>query len=613
MKIAAASLNQTPLDWSGNYQNIIAVLKEAKSQDVDILCLPELCITGYGCEDMFLHPWIADKSLEILGKLVKETTGIAVTIGLPMLYEGKVYNVVCLVEDEKILGFQAKQHLPKDGIHYEPRWFEPWRTGEIIQYKFQGNSYPFGDGIYEVKGKKVGFEICEDAWVDDRPACRLVEFGVDIILNPSASHFALMKAQVRQDKVVNASREFNCTYVFANQLGNEAGRVIYDGDAVIAHKGQLVANTPLFSFQDYELTSTTLDLDSDLASTENTRELIDVKNEQFTAAIALGLFDYLRKSRSKGFVLSLSGGADSSSCLVLISEMVKRAIKQLGMESFRIKSGLNYDNTCNNYDVMGQLVTTAYQGTRHSSEDTLNSARELAKSIGAQFYHWSVQDSFTKSREIIEEAIGRELTWENDDITLQNIQARSRSPLIWMLANITNGLLITTSNRSEGAVGYATMDGDTSGSLSPIAGIDKPFILQWLKWAEKELNYPGLNHVNSLTPTAELRPLEQNQSDEEDLMPYEVLNRIEGLFAVEKLSPLAIFERLRNEIDENKLADYIVRFFSLWSRNQWKRERLAPSFHLDDHNLDPRSWFRFPILSGSFQDELNELKAKAEK
>ena len=194
MKIAAASLNQTPLDWQNNYANISAVIHDARSQGVDLLCLPELCLTGYGCEDMFLYSWVSEKSLKLVEKLLPETKDIAVTLGLPVHHDGKIYNVIALLHDGKLLGLQAKQHLPKDGIHYEPRWFEPWEQGKIVEYRFNNKPYPFGDGIYEINGQKIGFEICEDAWVENRPACRLVEFEVDIILNPSASHFALLKS-----------------------------------------------------------------------------------------------------------------------------------------------------------------------------------------------------------------------------------------------------------------------------------------------------------------------------------------------------------------------------------------------------------------------------------
>ncbi len=178
-----------------------------------------------------------------------------------------------------------------------------------------------------------------------------------------------------------------------------------------------------------------------------------------------------------------------------------------------------------------------------------------------------------------------------------------------MLANINNALLLSTSNRSEGDVGYATMDGDTSGSISPIAAVDKYFILQWLSWAEKNLDQPGLKLVNSLQPTAELRPLEKTQTDEKDLMPYSVIVEIEKLAIRDKRSPMDIFLILQDELEiaPEVLKEYIKKFFRLWSRNQWKRERLAPSFHLDEFNVDPKTWYRFPILSGGFAEELELL------
>jgi NAD+ synthase (glutamine-hydrolysing) len=178
-----------------------------------------------------------------------------------------------------------------------------------------------------------------------------------------------------------------------------------------------------------------------------------------------------------------------------------------------------------------------------------------------------------------------------------------------MLANINNALLLSTSNRSEGDVGYTTMDGDTSGSISPIAAVDKFFVLQWLRWAEKTLGYKGLQKVNSLQPTAELRPSENQQTDENDLMPYAVIVEIERLAIRDRRSPVDIFLILREEleIDSTLLKSYIKKFFTLWSRNQWKRERFAPSFHLDEFNIDPKTWCRFPILSGGYQEELKEL------
>ena len=153
------------------------------------------------------------------------------------------------------------------------------------------------------------------------------------------------------------------------------------------------------------------------------------------------------------------------------------------------------------------------------------------------------------------------------------------------------------------------MDGDTSGSLAPIAGVDKPFILEWLQYAQNDLGHDALSYVNNLTPSAELRPSEMTQSDEDDLMPYSLMKKIEYLSIFQRKSPIETFEILKREENINKesLKEYLQKFFKLWSANQWKRERIAPSFHIDEFNVDPKTWCRFPILSGSFKAELEEL------
>ena len=607
MKIGGASLNQIPLDWVNNTGNILDAIEIAKANKVDILCFPELCVTGYSCEDMFLHPWVAERALKEIKKIASNTTGITVALGLPMWYNQAIYNTVCLVSNGKIKGFQAKQKLPNYGVHYEQRWFTPWTQGKK-HILIDDLEYQFGDYIYTIEDAIIGFEICEEAWNKDRPACRLIEQKVNLILNPSASHFSLNKEELREQLVVTSSNEFKCTYLYTNQLGNESGRIIYDGDVIIAQKGKLLASGKRFSKKQVCLTATDVNLKKAPTNSINSSKL--TYNQQFTKAVTLGLFDYLRKSKSKGFVLSLSGGADSSSILVLVAEMVKSGIEELGLEAFLLKIHRKelVGKVTNKKELLKHLLITAYQGSKNSSKETLQSAEELANSVGSTFYHWAIDLQVDEAIKTIEAQIKRPLNWLQDDIALQNIQARSRSPLIWMLANIFNSILLTTSNRSEGSVGYTTMDGDSSGSLAPIAGIHKSFLVEWLKWAEKNLGYAGLTYVNKLTPTAELRPLENTQTDEQDLMPYPALQQIEVLFVKERLSPLAIFEKLKTSSNQKQLAGFIIKFFQLWSRNQWKRERIAPSFHIDDYNIDSRSWFRFPILSGGFEEELTELK-----
>jgi NAD+ synthase (glutamine-hydrolysing) len=345
-----------------------------------------------------------------------------------------------------------------------------------------------------------------------------------------------------------------------------------------------------------------------------------VKEEEFTRAVCLGLFDYVRKSRSRGFVVSLSGGCDSASVVALIGTMIKLATAELGHEETvkRLGSFLSDDPPANFESLLPRILTTVYQATDNSGPVTKNAAAETAAAFRATHYEFDVQSLVDGYRQVVSDAIGHKLNWDQHDITLQNIQARVRSPAVWMLANLNNALLLSTSNRSEAAVGYATMDGDTSGGLSPIAGIDKHFLRHWLRWMETAgpLNIgpaPALKSVNDQQPTAELRPPDQKQTDEDDLMPYEVLDQIECLAIRDKLMPLEIFEHLKIDFSAEsalQLQQWIERFFRLWSRNQWKRERYAPSFHLDDKNLDPKTWCRFPILSGGYQLELQLLAEK---
>lgn len=646
--VGAAALNQTPLDWPGNVSRAAAAVAAARQEGVGWLCLPELALTGYGCEDMFLSPEVGERTLDALLQFAPHGTGLVVAVGLPLWFEGSVFNAVAVIIDGEVAGFVAKQNLAGDGLHYEPRWFKAWPEGRVERIAVDGREVPLGDLVFDIGGVRLGFEICEDAWVADRPGTRLARRGVDIIFNPSASHFAFGKQLVRERFVLEGSRAFACGYVYANLLGNEAGRVIYDGGTVIACGGEYVAEGRRFSFRDYLVTAATIDLNrtrlararqvshrplmgeaADLTVSSNfspawrginttisseANHAVDPKEEEFARTIALGLFDYLRKSHSGGFVVSLSGGADSAAVSVLVKLMVDLATNELGEAGFRKQLGhISFDGR----PAMEQLLACVYQSTRNSSETTRSAAETVARAIGASYQEWDVEDLVAGYRAMVEKGIGRDLTWEKDDITLQNIQARVRAPGVWMLTNIRKALLLSTSNRSEAAVGYATMDGDTAGGLSPISGIDKAFLRHWLRWMETTgaapdiIPIPELGVINVQTPTAELRPGGENQTDESDLMPYPVLDAIEKHAIRDKKLPAEVWELMvetHSEYDRETLRGWVIKFFRLWSRNQWKRERYAPGFHVDDKNLDPKTWCRFPILNSGFRDELAELE-----
>jgi len=646
IQVAAACLNQTPMDWEGNLARILDAIESARQQGVSVLCFPELCLTGYGCEDMFLAPSTVESAEAMLQEVANASENMLITVGLPWRHKHSVFNVIAVLVDGELVGLSAKQHLAGDGVHYEPRWFSPWPSGEVAVTTCLGQEVLIGDLLYDAGGVRVGFEICEDAWVADRPGAKLSSYGVDLILCPSASHFAFGKQIVRERFVLEGSRAYGCVYVYANLLGNESGRMIFDGGAMVASAGEMIAHGQRLNFAEYNLTISKVDLElnrtrkaataSRVAEVEVYAGLVEVdwspvilscsptpsidrerwsKEDEFTHAEALGLFDYMRKSYSRGFVLSLSGGADSSAIAALVYIMLDLVVKELGEAGVREKlSYLNLPEERTEW--MSALLSCVYQASENSGEATEHSAKSLAESLGAGYQRWDIANLIEGYTSMVSEGIGRQLTWQSDDIPLQNIQARVRAPGIWMLANIRNALLVATSNRSEAAVGYATMDGDTCGGISPIAGIDKAFLREWLRWleskgSERTPQVQGLSAVNGLQPTAELRPSEQGQTDEDDLMPYPILNKIEKAAIRDKRSPQDVLDIVRESYPEYKaeqVKEWVVRFFRLWSRNQWKRERYAPSFHLDDENLDPKTWCRFPILSGGFSNELEQLE-----
>jgi len=280
-------------------------------------------------------------------------------------------------------------------------------------------------------------------------------------------------------------------------------------------------------------------------------------------------------------------------------------IKRLNLKEVKLTKNENKNHKL----IINKILYTAYQKSENSSKETQKSAKLLSKFIGSKHYEWEINEEVDSVIKKISSSTKKKYSWDNNNIALQNIQARVRSPFIWFIANTNNLLLLSTSNRSESSVGYSTMDGDSSGSISPIAGIDKIFIKKLLNYLIKKYNYYPLKNVLNLKPSAELKPLHENQIDENDLMPYEILNQIEKLAIKERISPAEIFLYLQKEMKiEKKLSKtYVKKFYKKFSMNQWKRERTAPSFHFDEFSVDSSLWLRFPILSNNFEEELKNL------
>lgn len=630
MRVALCSLNQTPLDWIGNERRIRRAVDQARERGARLICLPELAVTGYGCEDMFFDPYVARRAWTLVTQFARDVGQEAVLLGLPIIHERTIYNAVAVLNQGKIAGLVIKNHLARDGIHYEPRWFSPWPSGKRDTYWCDGEGIPMGALVFESRGFRFGVEICEDAWVEDtkRPCLHLKD--VHLVFNTSASHFSMNKIEIRERIVKESSRRFGFAYAYANLVGCESGRAIYDGELLFAVDGKIVRRGRRLYLGEWETLCWDLPYQERVPSTAISLEIGESldgddgvvcqqrdhasEDEEFAFAASLGLWDYMRKSRAHGFALSLSGGVDSASTAVLVRIMVERALLELKADRVReilshvpdLPEQLTPDN------LMNRLLVTAYQATRNSGDVTRRAASELARGLGARHLELDVDAMVMQYREMIGEALGRSLTWERDDLALQNIQARVRGPGIWMIANIENRLLLTTSNRSEVAVGYATMDGDTCGGLAPIAGVQKSFLRAWLTRVEQGevagvTALPVLHAVNQQEPTAELRPPGRDQRDEDDLMPFEVLDELERLTTGERLGPVEAFQRMCLHHQPERAYRWTRKFFRLFAISQWKRERYAPAFHLDDRSLDPKTWARFPILSGGFQAELLDL------
>ncbi len=425
IKIAGGTLNQTPIDWKSNFENIKNSINEAKINSVKILCLPELCISGYGCQDLFLNDWVVKKCFTILKKIIPLCSNILVVVGLPFKYQKTLYNACCIIKNSNIIGFALKSNLPNDGVHYESRWFKSWKLGKVDEIKIENKNYPIGTIRVEYNNDlDIGFEICRDAWDADRPAKYFRTKKNLLILNPIASHFSFGKYSFWKDLVIKSSKKFNCTYLSCNLLGNEAGKIIFDGHIIVANKGKLVGESKRFSFDDFSL------------------YIVDVKNyfkkelinrfEEFSYAASLALFDYKRKSNCDGFVLSISGGVDSALIGIMVSEMVKKSIDELGLVKFnerfklRLKNNeikelieLNKDKIYKK--ITNKILTTAYQKSKNSSKNTYESAKIVSDFIGAKFFYWEIDQEVKSVTDKIENVLEKKISWENNNLAKQNI------------------------------------------------------------------------------------------------------------------------------------------------------------------------------------------------
>lgn len=669
--VAAASLNQTVGDWSGNARRIRAVLTAARSRGVRLLVLPEMCISGWSLGDRLMMRGTLERSWAALEDVLPETRGLIALIGLPVRHRDVLYNCVAVCADGALVGLVPKENLATGDVQYENRWFAGWTHGQVEAFRTpSGQEVPMGSVVFCAPGLgRFGVEVCEDGWKGIRPGSVYALAGARIVANPSASWFMLGKHRIRRHMVEQISREDHVAYLYTSLLGCDATRLVFDGSTFIAQDGHLLKEGRRFVFSDdFELVDAVVDLGflervrmeegswrqqvegltrgdygpqpqvvqipgnfatkanppprspywtDGLAEDANPDPSLswlhpagliprppaprDLPHLELELALAMALREYRKKCHIPGFALALSGGRDSAMCAVLVARSFRYDQPDLTEEELR--------------DYTAQRLVTAYLATENSGEATRSAAEALAKELGATYLQAGIQPAVDTHVALARELLGFELSWDDPkhDLPLQNVQARLRGSLIWMVANVHNLLLIATSNKSEAAVGYTTMDGDTSGGIAPLADVPKSLVQLWLQWAA---DFHGLKSVSTVirTPaTAELRPPDRKQTDEEDLMSYEVLDQLLYGFVQQGQGPVELFRALwpavgeRYGQDPRAFADHVKKFVRMLCFAQWKRERFAISFRVTAFDLDPKTGFRFPPVQAPFTEELAEL------
>jgi NAD+ synthase (glutamine-hydrolysing) len=674
--VAAISLNQTVGDWAGNSRRIIEALACARQRGATLIVFPEMCISGYSLGDRLFMGSTTTRSWLALKSLLPFTKGVVAMLGLPVRHRDVLYNAVAVVANEQIVGIVPKENLANGDVQYEQRWFGAWPRGLVEEFTCpDGTGIPIGALLFEASGiGRFALEICEDGWKGLRPGSVHALAGAHIVANPSASWFTLGKHRIRKQMVTQISREDHVAYIYASSMGCDATRLVFDGSTFIAVNGDVLAEGRRFVFKDeFEIIDRVIDISHlervrssegswrqqvesiQSTATSSAKGLVTIEGDfptsksapapdaywepstrasdhdqsldwlyeaqlipqrpqskdhaflELELALAMGLREYTSKTKIPGFALALSGGRDSAMCAILVARMFQYHHPDLKGEDLK---------SC-----VHKGLCTAYMATEHSSSATENAAYALAEELGAHHTRIDIQEALNRQLALTPDLVGHTLNWENDgdDIPLQNMQARLRGSLIWILANTRGFVLLTTSNKSEAAVGYATMDGDTNGGLAPLADVPKSLVNLWLDWAKDFYGMQSLEGILATPATAELRPADRHQTDEDDLMPYDILDRLMAHFIQHGQDPVEMFEHLwplmstRFDGNAQAFANTIRRFISLFCRAQWKRERLAIGFRVTAFDLDPKSGLRFPPVQAPFTEELAELDALVAK
>lgn len=523
MKLALCQIDPVVADFDGNAALILKAAREAAAQDPDLVVFPELALCGYPPMDLLAAPGFADAQERAFRALQRELPrGLAVAFGhvskAPHGSERALANSLSVILDGRVVFSQDKSLLPTYDVFDEARYFEPAKSRSVFEYR----------------GRRVGFAICEDLWRELEPMPgasyaldpprELLDLGADLIVVPSASPYQLDKLALRVKLCAELASEGAVPVAYCNMAGANDS-LVFDGRSFLVDKsGELRA---LGAFGEG-----TLVVDTDAPGGESKSPAMPHRYDELEAALTEGIRGYMRKCGFKTAVLGLSGGIDSAVVAVL-------AARAIGAEN----------------------LTCITMPSRYSSEGSVTHSQELCDKLGCRLENISIEGPFSAYLETLKPAFaGRQ-----PDLTEENLQARIRGDLLMAWSNKFGSMLLTTGNKSELAVGYCTLYGDMCGALAPIGDVLKTEVFAL---SERMYERDGVmpRSIIDKPPSAELRP---NQLDQDSLPPYDALDAI--------LRPY-----IERDADADAIAalggdpELIRKILKLVARSEFKRRQAAP-------------------------------------
>jgi len=492
MRVTIGQINTTNGDFEANAARIISGIEQAKQQNSDLVVFPETCIQGYTSLDWFLDRDVQRCALGPLEKILPATKGITAVVGTVrpsgLITGRRLYNSAAIIRNQELLGFADKTLLPEYDVFDDPRYFQPASERHL----------------FSVADRKLGVAVCEDFWNDKTfwkerlythdPADELIELGAQVLISINASPFNKGKMGQRCAMVSHRAKAAKLPIVFVNLVGGNDG-IIFDGASIVADgQGRIILQAP--PFQEF---IGTVDLDSDFAD-QFCLPGDDI--ETVHDALVLGIHDYARKNGFTRVVLGLSGGIDSAVVAALACEAI-------GAEN-----------------VLSMMMPSPY-----SSRSSIDDSVELGRRLGMPVVERPISSAYEILREELRlpaPSIG------SRSVASENLQSRLRGNILMTISNAENRLLLSTGNKSELALGYCTLYGDTNGGLAVIGDVLKTEVYALANYLNREREIIPQNII-AKRPSAELAP---GQFDDQSLPPYDQLDRVLKLYFEQKATPL---------------------------------------------------------------------------